>query len=69
MELFSHKLERKREDLQRIQDLVPLRHLSLNRNLCSLCSCLIRVVGYRHEEFPLEERVLLNNWDIIGPKD
>jgi hypothetical protein len=69
MELFSHKLEGKWEDIQRIQDLVPLHHLSLNRSLCGLRRCLIRVVRYRDEEFPLEEMILLNTWDIIGPKD
>ena len=69
MEDFSHKLEGKREDLQRIQDLVPLRDLSLNRNVSGLRRCRIRVIGYRDEDFPLEERIFLYTWDIFGPKN
>ena len=40
MELLAIKLEEKREDPQRIQVLVPLRHLSLNPNVCGLHRCL-----------------------------
>jgi len=61
------KLERKREDLQRIQALVPLHHLSLNQNVCGLSHCI--GVGYSDEELPLEERIFLDNWDIISSKD
>jgi hypothetical protein len=61
------KLEGKMKDLQCIQVLVPLRHLSLNPNVCGLCRSL--GVGYSNEELPLEETILLNTWDIISLKD
>jgi hypothetical protein len=67
MERLAIKLEGKRENLQRIQPLVPPRHLSLNPNVCGLRRCL--GVGYGDEELPLEEKMLLDTWDIISPKD
>jgi hypothetical protein len=67
MELLAIKLEEKREELQCIQNLVPLRHLSLNSNVCGLRRCLR--VGYSDEEVPLEERIFLDNWDINNSKD
>jgi hypothetical protein len=61
------ELERKREEVQWIEVLVPLRHLSLNPNVCGLRRCL--GVGYSYEELPLEERMLLDTWDINSSKD
>jgi hypothetical protein len=66
MELFSHKFEGKREDLQWVQDLVPLRHASLNRNVRSLRRCL-RVI-YSDEEHPFLDEILLDVWDVNGSK-
>jgi hypothetical protein len=60
-------LEGKREELQCIQVLVPLRDLSLNRNVCGLRRCLR--VGYGYEQLPFEERIFLDSWDIMGSKD
>jgi hypothetical protein len=67
MELLTIKLEGKREDLQCIQDLIPLRRLSLNPSVCGLRRYLR--VGYSNEELPLEEKILLDTWDIDSPKD
>ena len=67
MELLAIKLEGKREDLQRIQVLVPLRDLSLNPNVCGLRRCLS--VGHGDEELPLEERIFFDTWDINSSKD
>jgi hypothetical protein len=69
MEVLAIKLarERKREDIQWIQVLVPLRHLTLNLNICGLRRCL--GVGYGDEELSLEEGVFLITWDIINSKD
>jgi hypothetical protein len=67
MELLTIKLEGKMKDLQCNQVLVPLRHLSLNPNVCSLRRCFS--VGYSNEELPLEERVFLDIWDINSSKD
>jgi hypothetical protein len=66
MELFSNKLEGEREDLQRVQDLVPLRDLSLNRNVCGLRRCLR--VGYGDEEHPFLDEILLDVWDVNRSK-
>ena len=66
MELFSHKFERKREDLQWVQDFVPLRHASLNMNVCGLRRCL-RVI-YIDEEHPFLDEILLDVWDVNGSK-
>jgi hypothetical protein len=60
-------LEGKREDPQWIQVLVPLRHQSLNPNVCGLHCCLS--VGYSNEELPLEESIFLDTWDIMSSKD
>jgi hypothetical protein len=60
-------LEGKKEDLQWIQVLAPLRRLSLNPNVCGLRSCFI--VGYSDEKLPVEERVFLDIWDINSSKD
>ena len=59
--------EGKREDVQWIQDLVPLRHLSLNLNVCGLRRCLR--VGHSNEQVPLEERIFLDTWDISSAED
>jgi hypothetical protein len=67
MELLDIKLEGKREDVQCIQVLVPLRRLSLNLNVCGLRRC--PMVGYSDEELPLEETILLDTWDINSSKD
>jgi hypothetical protein len=67
MEVLAIKLERKREEVQWIQVLVPLRHLSLNPNVCGLHRCL--GVGYSYEELPLEERMFHDTWDINSSKD
>ena len=67
MELLTIKLEGKTKDLQWIQVLIPLRHLSLNPNVCGFHRYLI--VRYSNEEFSLEERIFLDTWDIIGSKD
>ena len=53
MELLGIKSERKREDLQCIQVLVPLYYLSFSPNVYGLCRCLR--AGYSDEELPLEE--------------
>jgi hypothetical protein len=55
------------KDPQRIQDLVPLRHLSLNANVRSLRRCFS--VGYSDEELPLEKRIFLDIRDINSSKD
>jgi hypothetical protein len=67
MELLGIKLEGKREDIQWIQVLVPLRHLSLNPNVCGLRRRFS--VGYSDVMLPLEERTLLDTRDINSPKD
>jgi hypothetical protein len=56
----------KREDLQRTQVLVPIRHLSLNRNVFGLRRCLR--VGYGDAEVPLA-KIFLDTWEINGMKD
>ena len=67
MERLTIKLEGKMKDLQCIQGLVPVRYLFLNPNVCGLRRCLR--VGYSDEEFPLEERIFLDTWDINSLKD
>jgi hypothetical protein len=67
LEVLAIELEGKREDLQCIQVMVPLRDLSLNPNVCSLRRRLR--VGYSDEELPLEETIFLDTWDINSPKD
>jgi hypothetical protein len=67
MELLAIKFEGKREGPQWIQDLVPLRRLSLNPNVCGLRRCFI--VGYSDEKLPVEERIFLYIWDIKSSKD
>jgi hypothetical protein len=67
MGLLAIKLEGKREDVQWIQVLVPLRRLSLDPNVCGLRHYL--QVGYGDEELPLEETIFLDTWDINSPKD
>ena len=67
MERLAIEFE-KREDLQCIQTLVPLRHMSLNPNVCGLRRCLM--VGYCDEELPVEETKFLDTcWDINSLKD
>jgi hypothetical protein len=67
MELLTTTLEGKLKDPQCIQVLVPLRRLSLDPNVCSLCRCFS--VGYGDEELALEKRIFLDTWDINGSKD
>ena len=57
------------ENLQSTQVLVPIRHLSLNPNVCGLRRCLQVGVGYSDKEVPLEETVLLDSWSINSPMD
>jgi hypothetical protein len=66
MELLAIELGGKREDVQWIQVLVPIRHLSLNRNVCGLRRC--PRVGCSDEEAPLE-KIFLDTWDINSPMD
>ena len=66
MELLALEPEGKREDLQRIQILVPIRDLSLHRNVFGLRRC--HGVGYNDAEVPLE-KIFLDNWDINSVKD
>jgi hypothetical protein len=56
-----------REDLQWTQVLVPIRHMSLNGNVCGLRRCLS--VGYRDEEIPLQDIIFLDGWDVNRSKD
>ena len=65
--LLGIKLKGKWEGVQWVQVLVPIRSLSLNWSVCGLCRCLS--IGYGDKEFPLEERIFLDSWDIYGPKD
>jgi hypothetical protein len=67
MELLAIKLEGKKEDIQWTQFLVPLRRLSLNKNVCGLRRCVSD--GYSDENPPLDETIFLDTWDIIGSKD
>jgi hypothetical protein len=67
MEVLDIKLERKREDVQCIQVLVPLRRLSLNPDVSGLRRCL--AVGYSDEKLPLEEKIFPRAWDINGSKN
>jgi hypothetical protein len=55
------------EDLQRIKVLVPIRHVSPNRNVCGLRCCLRG--GYCDEELPLQETILIDTRDINRTKD
>jgi hypothetical protein len=67
---FNYKIIGKEgvtEDLQWIQVLVPVCHLSLNPNVYGLRRCLR--VGYSNEELSLEERIFLDTWDVISSKD
>ena len=69
MELLTIKLEGKMRDIQSVHVLVPLSHLSINRNpnVCGLRRCY--TVGYGDEEFLLEKRIFLDTWDINSSKD
>jgi hypothetical protein len=67
MEIFGINFEGKKEDLQWIQVLVPIRDLSLNRNVWGLRRCFR--VGYGDENFPLEERIFLDGWDVNSSND
>ena len=67
MEVLGTIFKGKREDIQKIEALVPLGHLSLNRNVCGLRRCLS--IGYSDKELPLEETMSLDNRDIGSPKD
>ena len=44
--------------------LVPVRHLSLDPNVCGLRRRL--GVGYSDKDLPLEETTFLDAWDIIS---
>ena len=65
-DLFSIKVEGKRDDVQCIQFLVPLCHLPLDRNVFGLRRCLR--VGYSDGDLPLEETIFLDIWDINSRK-
>jgi hypothetical protein len=68
MAFLDMKLEGRREYVQRIKVLVPLRHLSFNLNVLRLRRC--RTVGYSDEELPLlEKTIFLDTWDINSSKD
>ena len=67
MEVLAIELEGKRGDLQSFRILVPLGDPSLNPNDISLRRRLS--VGYSDEDFPLEEIIFLDTWDIMSPKD
>jgi hypothetical protein len=67
MEVLGIKLKGKWEGVQRVQVLVPIHSLSLNRSICCLCHCLS--IGYGDKEFPLDERIFLDTCDIYSPKD
>jgi hypothetical protein len=67
MKLLAMKLEGNKGELQFIQILVPLRHLSLNLNVCGLRRC--PRVGYSDKELPFEETIFLDTWDINSSKD
>jgi hypothetical protein len=69
MEPLTVKLEGKMKGVRWIQVLVPLRHLSLNPNVCGLRRCHGLRVGYGDEKLPLEERIFLDIWDINSSKD
>ena len=60
------ELEGKREHLQRIQGLVPIRYLSLDRNVIGLRRSL--GAGYSDADVPLE-KIFPDNWDIDSKKD
>ena len=64
VEVLAIKLEGKREGVQCIQFLVPLRVLPFNLNVCGLRHC--REVGYNYKEFPFEKRISLDAWDITS---
>ena len=66
MELLALEPEGKREDLQRIQSLVPIRHLSLDRNVFGLRRPL--GVGYSDADVPLA-KIFLDNREINSMKD
>jgi hypothetical protein len=67
MEVLAIVLEGKREDVQWVQVLVPIRYVFLNRNVCGIHCCLS--VGYCDEEFPLQETIFLDTRDISDTKD
>ena len=66
-ETFRHNIGGRREDIQWIEVLVPLRHLSPNPNVCGLRRRIS--VGYSDVMLPLEERTLLDTRNINSPKD
>ena len=64
MEVLAIKLEGNREDIQWIQFLVPLRDMSLNKNVYSLHRSL--GVGYLDKECSLGKHIFLDIWDIMS---
>ena len=68
MEILAIEREGKREDLQWIEVLVPIRLVSLNRNVCGLRHRCPRAV-HSNEEFPLQETIFLDAWGIDSPMD
>ena len=64
MEVLAISLEGNREDIQRIQFLIPLRDIPLNKNVCSLHRSL--GVGYLDKDFSLEKHIFLDSWDIMS---
>ena len=67
MELLGIKLAVGRDNLQNIQDLIPLCRLSFNRNLYGLRRRLR--VRYCDEYLPLEESIFFDARDIDCPMD
>ena len=64
MEVLDIRFEGKKEDVHWIQFLVPLRHVSLNINVCSHRHS--SGIGYRDKELPLDKRIFLDGWDIMN---
>ena len=69
MKLLAVNSEGKREDVQCTQILVPLRHLSLDPNVCGVRRCIRATGRYSDEKVSLEEAILLDARGIIGSKD
>ena len=67
MKLLSIKLEGKWEDLQWIQVWFQLTIRLSTKTSAGLRRCLR--VGNSDEEFPLQQAIFLDTWDIHGSKD
>ena len=64
MEVLAIKLEENREDTQWIQFLVPLRDMSLNKNVCGLHRGV--GIGYLDIQFSHGKHIFLDSWDILS---